>query len=30
MDYKRADARPPETVGEPVVKVTLVKRKEEQ
>jgi hypothetical protein len=25
MDYKRADARPPETVGEPVVKVSLVR-----
>jgi hypothetical protein len=29
MDYKRADARPPETVGEPVVKVTLVTRRDE-
>lgn len=29
VDYQRAGARPPMRVGEPVVKVTLVKRKEE-
>jgi hypothetical protein len=29
MDYKRADARPPETVGEPVVKISLVQRKKD-
>jgi hypothetical protein len=30
VDYARAGARPPFKVGEPVVNVTLVKRKEEQ
>jgi len=30
MDYKRAGARPPVKVGEPVVSVTLAKRKEER